>query len=68
MIQKIINQYKAEGIANSFCIYANIGNNSDELIVCEACEADACGCEVVSIDFIRHNEAMVTAVIIAEVR
>lgn len=66
-IREFIEQQKKEGMANNFCVYANIGNNTDELIVCEACEADACGCVIVDIYYIEHNAFMRTAVITAEV-
>lgn len=63
-VQEYIKQLKGEGMANSFVVYANIGNNTDELIVCEPCEAE--DCEVAMCDIIK-NDCGVTAVIIAEV-
>ena len=66
-IIEMIEQYKREGIATDCVVYANIGNNSDELIVCEPQEADNAGVIVVDIYFIEHNSYMRTAVITAEV-
>jgi hypothetical protein len=57
-----IDKMKAEGIANFFIVYANIGNDSDELIACEPCEAS--DCEVVDTIFITNNVG-ITAVITA---
>lgn len=67
-VQKWIEEAKAEGIAQFFVVYANIGNDADELIVCEPYEADEAGCEIVDIYYIKHNENMVTAVITAETK
>lgn len=66
-VQSWIKWAKKEGMADTFVVYANIGNNSDELVVCEACEADACGCVIVDVYYIEHNAFMRTAVITAEV-
>lgn len=66
-VQSWIEWAKKEGMADTFVVYANIGNNSDELVVCEACEADACGCVIVDVYYIEHNAFMRTAVITAEV-
>lgn len=57
-----IEQLKNEGMANFFAVYANIGNDSDELVVCEPCEAS--DCEVIDTVFITNNVG-VTAVITA---
>ena len=57
-----IEQLKNESIANFFVVYANVGNNSDELVVCEPCEASEC--EVVDTMFITNNTG-ITAVITA---
>jgi hypothetical protein len=66
-VQSWIEEARKEGMAHAFVVYANIGNNSDELVVCEACEADACGCVIVDIYYIEHSAFMRTAVITAEV-
>ena len=67
-VQDWINQAQKEGIAQAFVVYANVGNNSDELVVCEACEADACGCDIIDIYYIEHSAHVRTAVITAEVK
>ena len=64
-VKQWIEQMKNEGMANFFVVYANIGNNADELVACEPCEA--ADCVVVDTALIK-NEAGVTAVITAEMQ
>mgnify|MGYP003295944632 CR=1 FL=1 len=67
-IKEMIEQAKAEGTAQFFVVYANIGNDSDELVVCEPEQADAEGAEVVDITYIEHNNHLRTMIITAEVK
>ena len=62
-VKQWIDQMQNEGMANFFVIYANIGNNSDELIVCEVCEAS--DCIVIDTQLVK-NDCGVTAIITAE--
>jgi 2',3'-cyclic-nucleotide 2'-phosphodiesterase (5'-nucleotidase family) len=62
-VREWVEQMKAEGMADFFVVYANIGNNTDELVACEVCEAE--DCEVVDTTFVQ-GQAGVTAVITAE--
>lgn len=66
-IKQWIEQQKAEGNFQEFIVYANIGNNSDELVVCTADDADDVGCVIVDVDMVQHNAFYRSAVIIAEV-
>lgn len=66
-IQKWIEQARAERRATCFVVYANIGNNTDELIVCDAKDADEAGCVIVDVYYVEHNAFARTAVITAEV-
>lgn len=66
-IRQWIEQQKAEHIFIDCVVYANIGNDTDELVVCTIEEADNADCVIVSIDYIEHNTFARTAVIIAEV-
>jgi hypothetical protein len=59
---------KKQGEAQFFVVYANIGNDSDELIVCDACDADNAGAEVIEITYIEHSQFLRTAIITAEVK
>lgn len=54
-IQEMIKQAREEGIAQEFVVYANIGNNTDEPIVCSAEEADNAGVTVVNVEYIEIN-------------
>lgn len=66
-IVEYINRAKAHGTAQDFVVYANIGNNTDELVLCtpeQADNADAC---IVDIYYIEHSEHLRTMVITAEV-
>ena len=54
-IQEMIKQAREEGIAQEFVVYANIGNNTDEPIVCSAEEADNAGVMVVNVEYIEMN-------------
>lgn len=67
-IKKWIEQARMEGRAQNFVVYANVGNNSDELIVCTADEADAAGASIIYVEYIEHSAFMRTAVITAEVK
>ena len=67
-VQNFIEEAKKEGMAQFFVVYANIGDDTDELVVCEACDADNAGAEIVDIYYIEHNKYMRTAVITAEVK
>lgn len=67
-IKEMIEQAKAEGTAQFFVVYANIGNDSDELIVCEPEDADNAGAEIVDITYIEHSEHIRTMIITAEVK
>lgn len=66
-IREFIEQQEKEGMANNFVVYANIGNNTDELIACNAQDADNAGAVIVDVYYIEHNAFMRTAVITAEV-
>ena len=66
-IQKWIEQQKKEGNFQMDVVYANIGNNTDELILCTAKEADDAGCVIVDVTYIVHNAFYTTAIITAEV-
>lgn len=66
-IKAWIEQARAEGRATDFVVYANIGNNTDELVVCEPAEADDAGCVIVDVYYVEHNAFARTAVITAEV-
>ena len=57
-----VDRMKAEGIADFFCVYANIGHNSDEMMACEPCEAS--DCEVIDTLFI-EGYCGITAVVTA---
>ena len=67
-IKEWIENAEKEGKAQMFVIYANIGNNANELVACESNEADAHNCEIVDVYYIEHSENLRTAVIIAEVK
>ena len=62
-VKQWVTQMQNEGMANFFIIYANISNNSDELIACEICEAS--DCIVIDTQFVK-NDCGVTAIITAE--
>jgi hypothetical protein len=66
-ITEMIKQYKAEGIAQDFVIYADIDNNSDEPIPCTAEEADNAGAVVRDIQYIEMGGFFRVMVIYAEV-
>ena len=66
-IQERVRQAQAENQAQFFVVYANIGNDTDELIVCDAQDADNAGAVIVDEQYIEHNAFMRTMVIIAEV-
>ena len=66
-IVEMIKQYKAEGIAQDFIVYANIANNSDEPIACSAEEADNAEAQVVNIEYVEITPFYRVAVIYAEV-
>ena len=66
-IKERVLQAQAQGEAQFVVVYANIGNNADELIVCEAADADEAGCAIVDVYFVEHNSHMRTMVITAEV-
>ena len=66
-IQEKINQAQAQGEAQFFVVYANIGNDTDELIVCSAQDADNAGAEIVDIMYIEHSNNVRTMIITAEV-
>lgn len=61
-VREWVAQMKAEGMADFFVVYANIGNNTDELVACEVFEAE--DCKVVDTIFVKG--VGVTAVITAE--
>lgn len=63
-VKEWVEQMKAEGMADFVVVYANIGNNTDELLPCEVCEAE--NCLVIDTVF-TQGQACVTAVITAEV-
>jgi hypothetical protein len=67
-IQEQINEMREQGEAQFFVVYANIGNDSDELIVCDACDADNAGAEVIEITYVEHGQFLRTAIITAEVK
>ena len=66
-IKNWIEQAEKEGRATHFVVYANIGNNADELVVCTAEEADNAGCAIVDVYYVEHSAFYRTAVITAEV-
>lgn len=66
-IKQLIEQAKAEGQAQFFVVYANIGDFIDELIVCSAEEADNAGAKVFDIQYIEHSNHIRTMIINAEV-
>ena len=66
-IQEYINQMKKEGIAQAFVVYCNLSNNSDELIVCNASDADNAGAVIVDVCYIEHSAFYRTAIITTEV-
>lgn len=66
-ITEMIKQYKAEGIAQDFVVYADIKNNSDRPIACSAEEADNAEAQVVNIEYIEITPFFRVAVIYAEV-
>lgn len=66
-ITEMIKQYKAEGIAQDFVIYADIDNNSDEPIPCTAEEADSAGAVVRDVQYIEMGGFFRVMVIYAEV-
>ena len=66
-ITEMIKQYRTEGIAQDFVVYANIKNNSDRPIACSAEEADSVEAQVVSIEYIEITSFFRVAVIYAEV-
>lgn len=63
-VRQWVDQMKKEGMANFFVVYANISNNTDELIVCDICEAE--DCIVVDTQLVKNN-CGITAIITAEV-
>lgn len=63
-VRQWIDQMKKEGMANFFIVYANIGNNSDELIACDISEAEDC---IVMDTQLIKNDCGITAIITAEV-
>lgn len=67
-IKKMIEQAQAEGTAQFFVVYANVGNDKDELIVCEPEDADNAGAEIVDITYIEQGEHIRTMIITAEVK
>jgi hypothetical protein len=67
MIKERIEQARKDGIAQAFVVYANIGNDSDELIVCTADEADMAEAVIVDEYFVENSEFFRTLVITAEV-
>ena len=56
-----------EGEATYVVVYCNLGNNTDELVVCEASDADNAGAVIVDVYYVEHNVFMRTMVITAEV-
>lgn len=64
-VKQWVTQMQNEGMADFFVIYANINNNSDELSVCEVCEAS--DCIVIDTQFVKNN-CGVTAIVTAEVQ
>ena len=66
-IKNWIEQAEKEGRATHFIVYANIGDNTDELVVCTAEEADNAGCAIVDVYYVEHSAFYRTAVITAEV-
>lgn len=62
-VMDCIKEMKEQGQADFFVVYANIGNNADELVYCEPCEA--VDCEVYDIQYHKNN-CGITAVITAE--
>ena len=66
-IKQWIEQAEKEGRATHFIVYANIGNNTDELVLCTAEEADNAGCAIVDVYYVEHSAFYRTAVITAEV-
>lgn len=67
-IQEQIKRMQEQGEAQFFVVYANIGDDSDELIVCDACDTDNAGAEVIEITYIEHSQHLRTAIITAEVK
>ena len=67
-IQEQIKQMQEQGEAQFFVVYANIGNDADELIVCDAVDADNAGAEIVEITYVEHSQFLRTAIITAEVK
>lgn len=63
-VRQWVDQMKKEGMASFFVVYANMGNNSDELTACDICEAE--DCIVVDTQLIKNN-CSITAIITAEV-
>ena len=66
-IKERVEQAIREGEANCVVVYCNLGNNTDELIVCEASDADNAGAVIVDVYYVPHNAFMRTMVITAEV-
>ena len=66
-IVEMIKQYRAEGIAQDFVVYANIRNNSDIPVVCSAEEADSVEAQVVNVEYVEMTSFFRVAVIYAEV-
>ena len=66
-IKERVEQAIREGEATYVVVYCNLGNNTDELIVCEASEADDAGAVIVDVHYVPHNAFMRTMVITAEV-
>jgi hypothetical protein len=64
-VKQWVKQMQDEGMANFFVVYANIGNDTDELVVCEPCEAADC---VVVDTIFTKNGVGITAVITAEMQ
>ena len=67
-VQEWIEKAKADGTAQDFVVYANVGDDTDELVVCTAEEADNANAEIVDIMYVEHTQFFRTAVITAEVK
>lgn len=60
-IQEKIDHLKKQGVFNDYVLFAPVGNNTDEAIPCEPCEADACGCVIVDIYYTEKRQAIIYA-------
>ena len=66
-IKERVEQAIQNGEATYVVVYCNLGNNTDELIICDAGEADDAGAVIVDVYYVQHNAFMRTMIITAEV-